>query len=129
MSQIFKFKRTEKDPEYNPGYINFENLVGTKANLYYHNKFNEFQLGRMIFKVLEDEDDGYRSSLDSVNIVTTSAPLRQKLAEIEIKYLHTNDSDLYQLIDTEDGHKWLEFGTNNTDDYYPCFIFNSYPKS
>ena len=118
-----------KDPEYKPGSINFDNLIGTKATLYYHNKLNEFQLGRMIFEVLEDENDGYRSSLGETNIKSTSAPLGQKLAEIEIRKFHTQDDDLYQLVDTEDNHVWLEFGTNNWDDYYPCFIFNVYPKS
>ena len=118
----FKFKRATKDAAYQPGFIDFDNLIGTKAILYYHNKLKEFQLGRMIFEVIEDEDDGYRSSLDKVNILTTSAPLGQKLAEIEIKKIDDAEKRVFHLCDTEDNDIWLEFGTDNWDDYYPCYL-------
>lgn len=127
----FKFKKAKKakkDTHFHRGFIDFENLLGTRAPLYYHNHLNEFQLGRIIFEVLEDENDGYRSSLGHVNVLSTSAPLGQKLAEIEVRKLNTPDDQLFQLIDTDDGHIWLEFGTNNWDDYYPCFIFRTFPK-
>lgn len=128
MSQTFKFKRAERDAEFEQGTIDFETLVGSKYFLYYHNHLNQFQLGRVIFEALEDENDGYRSSLSHVKVISTSAPLRQKLAEIQVQKLKTNDNDLFQLVDTEDSHVWLEFGTNDWDDYYPCFIFNVNPK-
>tara|TARA_Y100000310_G_C20125841_1_gene553567 strand:- start:51 stop:242 length:192 start_codon:yes stop_codon:yes gene_type:complete len=28
----------------------------------------------------------------------------------------------------EYGHVWLRFGTDNTDDYYPYFVFRHVPK-
>ena len=34
----------------------------------------------------------------------------------------------YRLIDINDKHVWLEFGTDCYDDYYPMFIFKHFPK-
>ncbi len=34
----------------------------------------------------------------------------------------------YRLVDVTDGHVWLEFGTYNTEDYYPYFVFRHNPK-
>lgn len=124
----FKFKRAKKDADHSVGFIDFENLIGTRSDLYYHNRVNEFQLGRMIFEVLEDENDGYRSTMDHVEIKTTSAPLGQKLATVEIKKHETRDQFFYHLVDIVDGHIWVEFGTDNVDDYYPCFIFRTFVK-
>lgn len=124
----FKFKRATKDAIHSVGFIDFENLLGTRADLYYHNHTNEFQLGRMIFEVLEDENDGYRSTMDHVEIKSTSAPLRGKLATIEIRKWETGSEFFYRLEDVEDGHIWVEFGTDHTDDYYPSFIFRTQAK-
>ncbi len=50
------------------------------------------------------------------------------VATVKVTYEETGSDELYKLIDTEDGHVWLEFGTHNTDDYYPSFVFNYTPK-
>lgn len=121
----FKFKKEKKENSHPIGYINFENLVGSKADLYYHNHSNQFQLGNMVFEVIEDENDGYRSSMDHVEIVSVTAPKRQKIASIEIKKWDTGSELYYQLTD-ENGFVWVEFGTNYVDDYYPCFIFRTF---
>ena len=34
----------------------------------------------------------------------------------------------YRLVDVEDEHIWVEFGTDYTDDYYPMYIFRHFPK-
>jgi hypothetical protein len=120
---IFKFKRQERDEVHTLGSINFDRLVGHEYDLYYYQHLNQFQLGRVIFEVLEDENDGYRSSMDHVEVISTSAPLRQKLATIMVTKWETDDMDTFILID-KDGHRWLEFGTNYQDSYYPCFVFH-----
>ena len=33
----------------------------------------------------------------------------------------------YQLIGKTSGHLWLQFGTDNADDYYPSFVYRWYP--
>lgn len=102
--------------------INFDKLLGEEASLYYCNDSYTFQLGTVKFEVVEDEQDGYRSSLKDVFIVDRSAKRTELLANIVIR----NSSEIdegYDLVDTEDDHVWITFGTDHADDYYPCFIF------
>ena len=99
---------------------------------------NEFKVDRIIFKVLEDPDDGYRSHLGVIEYGEQSNSIffRKPLAKVRIEtYEGRPHSDWgsasdqgYQLVDIEDGHVWLEFGTDNTDDYYPYFVFRHKPK-
>ncbi len=109
--------------------LDFANLVGLQANLYLcpPNTY-QFQLGAMLFEVEEDESDGYRSSVKETKVISITAPIRGRaLAKITIKDAADQDLDGYDLID-EEGHTWLSFGTNNSDSYYPGFVFNWQPK-
>lgn len=98
------------------------------------------------FEALEDESDGYRSYLDSVIVsmkdhIFFHVPVAQvRLEERQYSHLYEHklsDRDLptyeimfegWHLIDITDGHIWLVVGTDNSDDYYPSFIFNYRPK-
>lgn len=109
--------------------IDPDKLLGLKANLYYVNELNRFQLGSVLFEVIEDESDGYRSYFQELQVIDTE---RRKnpgdfLAEVTIEKVHEQDMDGYHIVD-KDGHVWVEFGTNNNDDYYPCFYFTTNPK-
>lgn len=111
-----------------PATANFEDLIGSKANLFLQKpESNQFQLGSVVFEVIEDESDGYRSSMQEVKIVTTQAPCKVLLAVVTIGRTNPDNEDIYTLID-DTGHEWLRFGTVNTDDYYPSFHFNWQPK-
>ena len=101
--------------------VDFNKLVGQKAQLYKRTELNTFQLGEVIFEVIEDPSDGYRSSMESVEIIDVYFLSKEFLAEITI----TKELEIFKLIDAE-GNLWLEFGTLHYDAYYPCFIFNPY---
>jgi len=106
--------------------IEISDIVGQIANLYYCNDANCFQLGSVKFEVLEDEDDGYRSSMDCLAVLSTNSERKQLLAEVKIVDISTNDKTMYALRDTKDSSfNWVEFGTENTDDYYPYFVFRT----
>ena len=112
---------------------------------------NTFMVDDVVFKVLEDPNDGYRSMLGAVDYTDkhTSIFFRQAIARVRLEtYDSGNDPDHpdhpdrrdedscphgvdqgYRLVDVDDGHIWLEFGTHNYDDYYPCFIFRHHPKA
>jgi len=107
--------------------VNFDKLIGQKGSLYYNNTLNSFQLGSVLFEVVEDENDGYRSMMQEVKVVTTRAPKTELLAEVMITSC-TSDISGFVLVDTLDNHVWLEFGTNHQDDYYPYFVFSWTPK-
>lgn len=97
---------------------------------------HEFKLDGIVFKVLEDPNDGYRSMLGVIEYGKQSDSIffRKPLAKVRIetyeeRYVdHSAGDQGYQLVDIEDGHVWLEFGTDNTDDYYPYFVFRHTPK-
>jgi len=108
--------------------INFHKLAGTTASLYHCTLANSFQLGSVIFEVLEDEEDGYRSSMKDVQVVNKNASKIGLLAEVSIVSFDTGTKHGYRLVDTSDDYVWLEFGTEDYNDYYPCFMFNTYPK-
>lgn len=112
------------------GSIDFSKLEGTKANLYHNNRINQFQLGSVIFEVIENEDDGYRSSLKEVAILDTNAIKLSNnfLAEVVIKNGNKDNFEGWLIEDENDGHIWLKFGTDNVDDYYPTFTFYFNPK-
>ena len=106
--------------------IDIDDLVGKPAKLYYCNELHSFQLGSIIFEVIEDERDGYRSSMSHVDIIKEDAPLREFLDNVEIT--QEDNGNIYNIVGSG-GHVWVSFGTQNWDDYYPCFHFATYPKS
>jgi hypothetical protein len=95
---------------------------------------NRFKIGARVFEVLEDEDDGYRSYLGSIERTDGDGiffphPLaRVKITEFdEVTGEYHSPTRGYRLTD-KSGHVWLEFGTADYDDYYPCFVFRYRPK-
>lgn len=100
----------------------------------------EFKLDDIIFKVLEDPDDGYRSCLGVIEYGDQSDAIffRHSLGKVRIETYSDETEEAgwrdsikregYRLVDVSDGHVWLEFGTDNTDDYYPYFVFRHTPK-
>jgi hypothetical protein len=104
--------------------VNFQKLIGETGNLYHRTESNAFQLGTVLFEVLEDEDDGYRSAMDQVVIRSTQENQMGLLGTVKIE-----ESEIgYKLTDVEDQHVWLEFGTDHSDDYYPSFVFTFNPR-
>ena len=117
----------------------FLNLAGTVLDYYgADGGDNTFKVDDVVFKVLEDPDDGYRSMLGAIDYTEehNSIFFRQPIAKVRIETYDGVDEDEwssqsnkgYQLVDVTDGHVWLRFGTHNYDDYYPMFIFRHTPK-
>jgi hypothetical protein len=94
---------------------------------YYGACGNAFKVGTYVLEAMEDESDGYRSSLECVRVVppgeaaslTFSA---SPVGVVKIEGLEENDGfsgHVFRdaLIDFE----WGRVGTNRHDDYYPSF--------
>jgi hypothetical protein len=111
--------------------VDFDKLVGLKANLYYNNNAQTFQLGDVTFEVIEDPDDGYRSYFREVQIINMNSEKKpgNLLGGVIIEAANHGDFGGYRITDELDGHVWLEFGTDHSDSYYPCFIYNFTPKA
>lgn len=115
----------------------FLSLVGLELDYYGCDQAdNTFKVDEIIFKVLEDPDDGYRSCLGTMDYTRihrdrpTSIFYRKPIATVKIVPFDDDQMDMrgYRLIDISDNHCWLEFGTDHHDDYYPTFIFRHTPK-
>lgn len=123
----------------------FLNLSGTVLDYYGADSGDHtFKIDDVVFKVLEDPEDGYRSMLGSVVYTGTHSSIffRDVIAQVRIESfsvdeeLGDGDSDYYRArsfkgyrhIDVEDGHVWLELGTDHSDDYYPHFTLVTFRK-
>lgn len=121
-------------------HTDFDSLIG-QVLPYFGVDNNCFKLGDQAWEAVEDESDGYRSMMEAVRAVDGadciffSAPIARVRVE-EADQIRNPwgdnsfdyDSEGYRLVDVDDGHVWLEFGTRNRHDYYPCFTFNHWPK-
>lgn len=76
-----------------------------------------------------DPDDGYRSHLAPVLAAPVHAAVMQFRHDPILVRLeeYPGNADGWRLLDA-DGHAWLEFGTDNLDDYYPSGFVRWTPK-
>jgi hypothetical protein len=105
----------------------FNSLVGYEYDFYGVDN-NTFCIGiegrRCAFEAQEDPEDGWRSHLATVEVSTTDHVYFQKsLGRVTLEFYQDYFFDGYVIRDVATGHEWLKFGTDNTDDYYPLFIF------
>ena len=117
----------------------FQNLDGSVLDYYGADTAdNTFNVDGIVFKVLEDPSDGYRSMLGAIDYTEKHASifLKRPISKVRIETYDSTSGEAwhaglnqgYRLVDVVDGHVWLEFGTDNYDDYYPMFIFRHIPK-
>lgn len=91
-----------------------------------------FRLDGKVYVAVEDPSDGYRSMMsefvESYNTTMKNefAPCRV-LARMKADDYGRNDT--LELIDLKTGLVVLEVGTDNYDDYYPCFVANFAPQN
>jgi hypothetical protein len=93
-----------------------------------------FKLDGVIYMAVEDPSDGYRSSMKDLD-VDASATMKNVFGPVEVIARHKHkgeygeEDDVLELIDTNTGLVVLEVGTENTDDYYPCFVASFHPEA
>jgi len=100
--------------------IKFEELVGKPGILCAVDDL-KFRIGDLTFEAIEDESDGYRSSLAEFKLVENIRPT------IREKVTITTDEGEYFYLTNKIGKVVLTVGTDYADDYYPCFVFNWEP--
>ena len=91
-----------------------------------------FVLDGETYSVIEDPDDGYRSSMreikkdsDTVNNIFTP----QDVLCIYHESSNAGDCDILELRSTKTGKLVLRVGTDNTNDYYPWFANEWIPEN
>jgi len=131
--------------------MNLNQLLFLHAN-FYGVENTVFCIGvngkKYAFEVREDENDGYRSMMaDAIQVpVSSHTFFRKPVAVVRIEQdtnlrggdnsLHHHVAGVYsggyseygfKFVDIKTGHVWLRFGTDDTDDYYPMFVFEYTP--
>lgn len=107
----------------------FFNLVDKPDVYAFYGVYNNcFKLGDVVFEAIEDEDAGYRNYLRTISISDNRGIFSKKpLAYIQILSSNGLGNEGYCLYSPETKHTWLWVGTENTDDYYPYFVFHYDP--
>lgn len=143
LSRSSFFRSWDSEPAQVVARNHFLNLIGAEVEYYGADEAAlTFKIDGVVFKVLEDPDDGYRSYLKTVDYTDDNDSIffRSPLALVRIETYDDKGADDgadqymnlanqgYRLVDAIDGHVWLKFGTHNYDDYYPMFVFRHSPK-
>ncbi len=84
-----------------------------------------FVLNDIAFVAREDPQDGYRSSMDRLDIYTGIVKNRFEGVEVIAKL----SSDLLSLIDCDNEKEVLIVGTDYSDSYYPFFVHEWMPQN
>jgi len=118
--------------------MNFDEMVDQPFEFYGIDN-NQFRLGKLdtgelvTFEAMEDENDGYRSYLGSIEVIDSSESIFFQTPVALVRIAKSEKADTffegYYLVDVADDHVWLTFGTDNNDDYYPYFTFRYEPKA
>lgn len=89
----------------------------------------KFKLDDIVWEAVEDEDDGYRSYLETVRALSNgdSTFFATPIAKVKVVKVEDGYFEGYQLVDVDNGHVWLSVGTSNMDDWYPYFTFEYTP--
>lgn len=92
-----------------------------------------FRLDGKAYTAIENPDDGYRSSMESL-FVSDNEPMKNIFPPIRVVGRKQENSrwginDVLELVDTVTGEVVLAVGTENTDDYYPCFVGSFWPEA
>lgn len=92
-----------------------------------------FCLDGVVYTAIEDPDDGYRSSMRDI-MQTEFVKLNNTFEPQEVMATHRTEGeyshdDTLVLTDTTTGKVVLEVGTDNSDDYYPCFVASFTPEN
>lgn len=90
-----------------------------------------FRLDGKVYTAVEDPNDGYRSSMD--RLFVEDCPIKNEFAPVRVLAKKKGNEkwaviDTIELVDLVTGKVVLEVGTDNSDDYYPCFVAAFWPE-
>lgn len=99
----------------------------------YHGEHISFVLDGVTYTAIEDEEDGYRSSMRDIGVsayvVKNTIPAEEVVGRMRTEGRYHGTDDVLELISTTTGKVVLEVGTENCDDYYPSFVASWSPEN
>lgn len=90
----------------------------------------KFRLDGVVHCAVEDEDDGYRSSLGEL-IVFDHDDIDNAFPSIDVDCVYEPDAelDLLSIFDIQTRELVLQVGTDYTGGYYPYFVARFFPEA
>lgn len=93
-------------------------------------RFVKFRLDGVVHCAVEDEDDGYRSSLGEL-LILDHADIDNAFPSIDVDCVYEPDAelDLLSIFDIQTRELVLQVGADYTDEYYPYFVARFFPEA
>lgn len=88
-----------------------------------------FILDGMLYAVVEDANDGYRSSLRDVFVTGHIGQVSNTFSPVAVVCEMDKVHDILHILDKVTGESIIRIGTEEYDSYYPCFINNYNPEA
>jgi len=113
--------------------IDFENdKVKTWGDNFEDCQCVNFVLDGKVYTAVEDPDDGYRSSMKEIKEGITQ--VKNIFSPVKVLARMKPDdnygkNDVLELINIANGKTVFEVGTDNYDDYYPCWVASFTPEN
>ena len=94
----------------------------------------DFLLDGIIYSAVENPSDGYRLYMNDLEINRNGANISNKFKSVEVYIIvrYKGDyerSDILDFYDVKTNKIVLSIGTDNIDDYYPCYIGEWTPEN
>lgn len=94
----------------------------------------DFILDDKIISVVENSDDGYRSSMEEIIINRKGVNITNRFTPVEVVGMFRVGSkyeinDIIDFVDIITGKVVLSVGTGDTNDYYPYFVGEWKPEN
>lgn len=112
--------------------VDFVNPKIPEYDRFVDSQLCRFRLNGTTYMAVEDPNDGYRSSMRY--LLTSSEPPANIFEPIEVCGVYCdrtgyNHNDIIKFYCLYTGKLVLEVGTDNSDNYYPCFVAAFYPEN
>lgn len=88
-----------------------------------------FTLDGVTYAATEDENDGYRSCMDKLEILDAKPVIMFDPVDVLCRMENGDNCDILEMIDIRNGKTVLRVGTDYPDSYYPCFVSEWIPEN
>lgn len=93
----------------------------------------KIELDGKTYMAEEDPGDGYRSYMETIEEVCAPISRMHKIPPTKIICRHitkycTDECDILEFVDEQNGEVFLRIGTDHLDDYYPYCLLNYMPE-
>ena len=88
-----------------------------------------FCLDGVTYDAIEDLDDGYRSYLKELEVVKDMPKIKLPDCPVICEMLDDDNAEVLIIRDAICKKKVISIGTDYSDDWYPCCVFNYNPEN